>query len=323
MTDIQGGGGPIHGGQPGPLHGASTSLPPGDRPFDGGRPSKERNASLWADAWRELVRNPIFVASSFVVLVVLSMAALPWLWTSRDPEACDINFGKQGFSGEYWFGTTYDGCDMFAGVVYGSRPSIAVAVLSTLGVVLFGGLTGILSGYFGSWIDAIISRLVDIVMGLPFLLGAITLLALWRQRTWYAVVLVLIALGWPIVTRIMRASVLATKNMDYVQAARSLGASDTRIIFRHVLPNAIAPVIVVATIALGGYVSAEATLTFLGVGLRPPTVSWGVLINQGTQWVLSGYAHLLLVPAGFLVATVLAFILMGDAARDALDPKLR
>jgi ABC-type dipeptide/oligopeptide/nickel transport system permease subunit len=182
----------------------------------------------------------------------------------------------------------------------------------------------VFAAFYGRWVDAAISRLTDIFLGLPFLLGAITLLALLRTHSVTSVVLVLIALGWPSVTRIMRASVLATKNMDYVQAARSLGASDTRIILRHVLPNAIAPVIVVATIALGSYVAAEATLTFLGVGLRPPTVSWGVLITQGTQWVFSpGGAHLLLIPAGFLVATVLAFILMGDAARDALDPKLR
>ncbi|MQA26105.1 MAG: ABC transporter permease subunit [Micromonosporaceae bacterium] len=315
MTDIQSAG-PL--GQPGPLHGEATSLPPGDGP------STERNASLWADAWRELIRNPVFVLSSVAVLAVMSMALAPWLWTSLDPQDCEIELGRQGPGGGHFFGMTKDGCDMYASVIYGSRPSIAVAVLATLGVVLVGILTGILAGYYGRWVDAIISRVVDIVMGLPFLLGAITLLALWRKREWYAVVAVLIVLGWPLVTRIMRASVLATKNMDYVQAARSLGASDLRIITRHVLPNAIAPVIVVATIALGSYVAAEATLSFLGVGLRPPTVSWGVLITHGTQWALSpGHAYLLLVPAGLLVVTVLAFILMGDALRDALDPKLR
>jgi oligopeptide transport system permease protein len=111
--------------------------------------------------------------------------------------------------------------------------------------------------------------------------------------------------------------------MDYVQAARALGAGDRRLLFRHILPNASAPAIVVATIALGGYVASEATLSYLGIGLQPPTISWGIMINQGQSWVTSGYPHLLLFPAAFLSATVLAFILLGDALRDALDPKLR
>jgi peptide/nickel transport system permease protein/oligopeptide transport system permease protein len=292
-------------------------------PAPNGAPKKERNASLWADAGRELIRNPVFVISAIVVLLVLSMALLPWLWTSTDPSQCDINLGKDTPNAKNIFGFSIQGCDYYAQVIYGSGPSIAVAVLATLGSTLLGGITGILAGYYGRWVDAVISRFTDMVLGIPFLLGTLTLLSLVPARNVYTVVLALIALGWPTTTRIMRASVIATRNMDYVQAARSLGASDTRLIFRHVLPNAIAPVIVVATIALGAYVGAEATLTFLGVGLRPPTVSWGVMIDQGTDWVLSGVPHLLLVPVGFLIATVLSFILMGDALRDALDPKLR
>lgn len=289
----------------------------------GGAPGKERNASLWADAGRELIRNPVFVISSLVVLTVMSMATMPWLWTSTDPDKCPISRGKDGPTADHIFGFSVQGCDYYAHTIYGSGPSIAVAVLATLGTVLIGSLTGILGGFYGGWVDGIISRFTDMVLGLPFLLGALTLLSLMQTHSVWAVVGALTALGWPITSRIMRASVIATKGMDYVQAARSLGASDARIIFRHVLPNAIAPVIVVATIALGGYVGAEATLTFIGVGLRAPTVSWGVMITDGTDWVLSGFPHLLLAPVTFLVATVLSFILMGDAARDALDPKLR
>lgn len=289
----------------------------------GGAASKERNASLWADAGRELIRNPVFVISSVVVLAVMSMAIVPSLWTSVDPSRCLLKFGKDSPSADHIFGFSEQGCDYYAQTIHGAGPSIAVAVLATAGTVLIGGLTGILAGYYGGWLDAVISRFTDMVLGLPFLLGALTLLSLLPVRNVWTVVLALIALGWPTTNRIMRASVIATKNMDYVQAARSLGASNGRIIFRHVMPNAIAPVIVVATIALGGYVGAEATLTFIGVGLRAPIVSWGVMITQGTNWVLAGYAHLLLIPVAFLVATVLSFILMGDAVRDALDPKLR
>ncbi|MGH3711994.1 MAG: ABC transporter permease [Micromonosporaceae bacterium] len=289
----------------------------------GGAPSKERNASLWADAGRELIRNPVFVISSVVVLAVMSMAAMPWLWTSTDPDKCTLRFGSDAPTGDHIFGQSILGCDYYSHVIYGAGPSIAVAVMATLGTVLIGGLVGILSGYYGGWLDMILSRFTDMVLGLPFLLGAIVLLSLLESRTVWGVVFALIVLGWPTTFRIMRASVIATKGMDYVQAARSLGASDIRIIFRHVLPNAIAPVIVVATIALGGFVGAEGALTFIGVGLRAPTVSWGTMITDGTDWVLSGIPHLLLVPVFFLVATVLSFILMGDAARDALDPKLR
>ncbi|MGH3736666.1 MAG: ABC transporter permease [Micromonosporaceae bacterium] len=299
---------------------ASADTAPG---APGGAPGKERNASLWADAGRELIRNPIFVISSLVILVVMSMATMPWLWTSTDPGVCPITKGKDSPSAAHLFGNSVQGCDYYSHVIYGSGPSIAVAVMATLGTLLLGGLTGILAGYYGRWVDMIISRFTDIVLGLPFLLGALTLLSLMQIRSVWSVVFALVFLGWPLTSRIMRASVIATKGMDYVAAARSLGASDSRIIFRHVLPNAIAPVIVVATIALGGYVGAEATLTFIGVGLRAPTVSWGVMITDGVRWVLSGYPHLLLIPVAFLVATVLSFILIGDAARDALDPKLR
>jgi peptide/nickel transport system permease protein/oligopeptide transport system permease protein len=307
----------------GPTQGVPSAPSAETAPPPGSAPQKERNASLWADAGRELIRNPVFVISTIVVLLVMSMALLPWLWTSTDPTQCDIHLGKDTSTAGHIFGFSIQGCDYYAQAIYGSGPSIAVAVLATLGSTLLGGITGILAGYYGRWVDAVISRFTDMVLGIPFLLGTLTLLSLVPLRNVYTVVLALIALGWPTTTRIMRASVIATRNMDYVQAARSLGASDMRIIFRHVLPNAIAPVIVVATIALGAYVGAEATLTFLGVGLRPPTVSWGVMIDQGTEWVLSGVPHLLLVPVGFLVATVLSFILMGDALRDALDPKLR
>ncbi|MGH3646737.1 MAG: ABC transporter permease [Micromonosporaceae bacterium] len=314
-----------------PYAGASPAAAPSQASADtdtapgapGGAPSKDRNASLWADAGRELIRNPVFVISSLVVLAVMSMATMPWLWTSTDPGKCPISLGKDSPSGEHILGNSVQGCDYYSHVIHGAGPSIAVAVLATLGTVLLGGLSGILAGFYGRWVDMIISRFTDMVLGIPFLLGALTLLSLLQIRSVWTVVFALIMLGWPTTSRIMRASVIATKNMDYVQAARSLGASDSRIIFRHVLPNAIAPVIVVATIALGGYVGAEATLTFIGVGLRAPTVSWGVMITDGTRWVLSGYPHLLLVPVAFLVATVLSFILMGDAARDALDPKLR
>ncbi|NJQ05319.1 ABC transporter permease [Streptomyces lonarensis] len=283
----------------------------------------ERARSLWSDAWRDLRRDPVFIIASLIVLAVISMVLFPSLWTSGDPRDCDLARARQKPSWDAPFGFSNLGCDYYAQAIYGAGPSIQVAVFATIGIAIVGTLFGVLSGFYGGLIDTVISRLVDVVAGLPFLLGAVVLLALMQSRSVWAIVFVLIALAWITLTRVIRGTVMTTKNMDYVAAARSLGASDRRIIFRHILPNAMAPGIVVLTIALGLFVSLEATLTFLGVGLRAPTVSWGVMIVQGQSHVLSGYPHLLLVPCMFLVTTVLGFILMGDALRDALDPKLR
>lgn len=304
-----------------PTH-VTSELSPATGGPDGGGPS-ERHTSLWGDAWRELRRRPLFLLPAFVVVVILSIAAFPGLWTSRKPDDCDVNLSKLKPSGEHIFGMSELGCDYFAQTIYGAQPSIIIAVTATTCVVIIGGLLGTIAGYYGGWFDALISRITDIFFGLPFLLGAVAFLALMGVQNIWAVAGVLIVLGWTSVARIMRASVLSTRGMDYVQAARALGASNTRIIFRHILPNAMAPVVVVATIALGGYVAAEATLSYLGVGLQPPDVSWGIMISDGQSWVLTGYPHLLLFPGVFLVATVLSFILLGDALRDALDPKLR
>jgi peptide/nickel transport system permease protein/oligopeptide transport system permease protein len=283
----------------------------------------ERNASLWADAWRDLRRRPVAIISAIVVLIVSSMAAVPTLWTRTSPRDCDIRLSKAKPSAAHFFGTNELGCDYYSMTIHGARASIIVALFATAFVVLLGGLIGMTAGFYGGWVDSVLSRLTDIFFALPFLLGALVFLSMLRSQSVWTVVLAFAALGWTTLARIVRASVLATRNMDYVQAARSLGATNRRLLFRHILPNAAAPAIVVATIALGGYVAAEATLSYLGIGLQPPTISWGIMIAQGESWVTSGYPHLLLFPAAFLSVTVLAFILLGDALRDALDPKLR
>jgi ABC-type dipeptide/oligopeptide/nickel transport system permease subunit len=294
-------------------------------PAPGREPSGERSASLWADARRELIRNPVFAISCIYVLLVSSMAIVPWVWTGIDPatELCSTDNGSLPmFSPGHPFGTNQRGCDYFSDAVYGARPSLTIAALATTGILLLGIPLGVLAGFFGGWVDAIISRFIDIVFALPFLLGALVMLALLQKYNIWTIALVLIALGWTTLARVMRGSVLATKNLDYVQAAKALGASNTRLMFRHILPNAIAPAFVIASIALGAFVAAEATLTFLGVGLHIPAVSWGLMISTNQQ-TIEIWPHLTLIPMGLLVGTVLSFILIGDALRDALDPKLR
>ncbi|WP_435830048.1 ABC transporter permease [Saccharopolyspora shandongensis] len=292
------------------------------------RNKNEKPRGLWGDAWLDLRRRPLFIAASLIILALLFIAAFPSLFTSADPAFQDLSKVRQTPSAEAWFGYDNLGRDIFARAVYGTRASIAVGLLSTLLTVLIGGAVGIIAGYFGGWVDNLLSRFSEIFLGLPFVLGAIVILTTFNAevvipsstRIIAQVVLTIAVLSWPISMRIMRSAAISAKQQDYVKAARALGASAPRIIMRHMLPNCLAPVLVYSTIALGGFIGAEATLSFLGIGLRDPVVSWGVMIAESRNYIQAA-PHLLFFPAGFLVVTVLAFVMLGDAVRDALDPK--
>jgi ABC-type dipeptide/oligopeptide/nickel transport system permease subunit len=280
-------------------------------------------ASLWDDAWRDLRRRWVFWGSVAILAVVAVMAALPRLFTSRDVnQGCDPNAAKLGPSGEHWFGTDLAGCDYYAHVVHGARPTLLIGVAVTVFALAIALVFGLLAGYYGGLLDALIARITDVFFGLPFVLGATVILVAFPSHGVWAMTLVLVLLGWTTMIRIMRGQVIAVRDADYVQASRLLGASDARIMARHILPNAIAPVIVVATLNVGNVIVGEATLDFLGVGLQYPEVSWGLQLNQAKDAFID-HPHLLVFPAVFLSATVLSFLMLGDAARDALDPKLR
>ncbi|TVL93952.1 ABC transporter permease [Streptomyces sp. SAJ15] len=297
-------------------------------PGPGDKERHEKARSLWDDAWRELRRSPLFWISAALLVLFVLMAAVPSLFTGADPRHADLRNHYLGspqwshFFQDDWFGYNGQGQSVYARTIHGARASVIVGTCVTLAVTVFGGLFGMFAGYFGGWVDALLSRLTDVFFGIPLLLGGMVLLQAFTRRTVWTVVLALAAFGWMQIARVMRGAVITQKQADFVTAARALGAGTSRILLRHILPNAIGPVIVVATIALGGYVSAEATLSYLGIGLQPPTVSWGVDISDA-QNTLRDAPHVLLVPATFLSLTVLAFILLGDAVRDALDPKLR
>jgi oligopeptide transport system permease protein len=195
-------------------------------------------------------------------------------------------------------------------------------VLVALASMIIGVAVGSAAGYFGGWIDSLMSRVTDIFFAIPFLLGAIVILISLQSRNVFTVSFAIAVLSWPVLTRLMRSSVLSVRNQDYVMAAKALGAGTPRILGRHVMPNAIAPVITFTTVTIGSAISLEATLTFLGVGLEPPAISWGLQISNAQNYVLST-PHLLLFPGLFLSLTVLGFLLLGDALAEALDPKLR
>jgi len=314
---------------------AAAEVPEFERRFSGavgGPDDVGKPRSLWTDAWDDLKHSKIFWIGLVLVTLVVVMALVPALFMifspNKDPRFCDLAFSRQPPSSSAWFGYDTQGCDVYARTIYGARPSIMVGVLTTIFAVSVGGAMGIVGGYYGGWRDSVTSRVTEIFFAIPLLLGGVLVLtsfpsgATTEIASVMKVVLALGILAWTSITRIMRSSVIQVKNADFVQAAKALGAPGGRVIRSHILPNSLAPVIVVAVISLGGYIAAEATLSFLGIGLQPPAISWGIAISDAARYVRVA-PHMLFFPAVFLSITVLAFIMLGDAVRDALDPKLR
>ena len=280
-------------------------------------------SSQWGEAWRYLRRRPLFWIAAVMILVAILLAIAPGLFTSTDPRLCELSKSLAPAEPGHPFGFNRQGCDIYARVIYGARASVAVGVLTTILVVVLGSLIGAIAGFFGGWIDSVLSRITDIFFAIPLVLAAIVVMQMFKEhRTIVTVVLVLGLFGWVSIARITRGAVVSIKNEEFVQSARSIGASSWRILFSHILPNAAAPIISYATVALGTYIVAEATLSFLGIGLPSTFVSWGGDISDA-QASLRVAPAVLFYPAGALGLTVLSFIMMGDVVRDALDPKAR
>jgi oligopeptide transport system permease protein len=293
--------------------------------------TNERQNSLWSDAWRQLRRSVLFWFGMVLCVFFLAMAIAPhWFARGADPRECDLANSKATPSADHWFGYDQQGCDYLANVVYGARNSLIIGVFAVLVVLLLGVAVGAIAGYYGGLTDSLFSRVADIFYAIPTILGAIVLLRsgpqtglpIVSERGPGAVALALALFGWMTAMRLVRSQVIAVKSSDYVSAARAMGASSRRILVRHILPNAVAPVLVYATITIGVIIAAEATLTYLGVGLQRPAISWGLQIEAGQNLIRTA-PHLVLFPSLILTLTVMAFILMGDALRDALDPRQR
>lgn len=288
--------------------------------------AEETAGTLWGDAWGSLRRTPTFLLALFLIGFMAFIAVFPspvaGLFGHGDPRFCDLAHSGGSPSAGHPFGYDLQGCDLYANVIYGARPSISIGLLTTALSFTAASFLGLISGYRGGLADGLVSRLMDVFFGFPFILGAIIILTAFPHRSVYTMALVLALFSWPTGTRLMRSSVLSVRNADYVVAARALGARPARIMLRHVFPNAVAPLLVLSTLLVGGIVAAEASLTFLGVGLQLPAISWGLQLSV-SQGYLEQYPHMLFFPALFLSLTVLAFILLGDALRDAFDPRLR
>jgi oligopeptide transport system permease protein len=280
------------------------------------------SGGLFADAWKQLRKRPIFIVACLIILVLIVVSLFPTWFTSQNPRFVDLALSLQGPSSAHPLGVTKSGTDVYARLIYGARASVSVGLLTTVIVVVIGGVVGALSGFFGGWLDAVLSRVADIFFAVPLILGAIVLLQTLKSRNVLTVALTLALFAWPQVARIMRGAVLQVRSAEYVTAAKSLGLSRMATLVRHVIPNAIGPVIVIATISLGTFIAAEATLSYLSLGLPPSIVSWGGDISNA-RVSLRTDPWILLWPSIGLSVTVLSFLMLGDALRDALDPKGR
>ena len=271
---------------------------------------------------RRLLSTPRIAIPAGVVLLVVLVAAVPRLFASADPRACGLADSGVGPVGGHPFGFDIQCYDLYSNVGYGTRSSVTIGFTVTAGCVLIALVLGCLAAYYRGAVDAVVSRTMDIFFGFPALVGQVVILSTLHQRNVVVVSAVLILFAWPAMTRLMRSAALATVDLDFVKAARGLGAGPVRVIVRHVLPNSFAPILAVASLGIGGMITAESALTFLGVGLRAPSISWGVQLNQA-QDSFRDHPHLLLFPSLFLSVTVLAFVMLGDALRDAFDPRSR
>lgn len=284
-----------------------------------GKPS-----NLWRDAWADVRKRPMFWISAALILLVVVVALFPNLFTQVPPNSdCHLANSNAGPTEGHPLGFTKQGCDIYSRIIHGTSTSLSVGLIVTFLVAFFGIIFGAYSGFYGGWVDSVLSRVGDIFFSIPYILAAVVIMSVFSQ---YANVWVIsLAIGifaWPSTARVLRAEVLRVKNADFVVAATALGVSRFRILLRHVLPNSIAPVIVITTISLASAIVAEATLSFLGVGLPPSTMSWGNDISAA-QNDLRNAPQTLILPSIALSVTVLSFIMLGEVVRDALDPKAR
>jgi len=279
----------------------------------------EEGASLWRDAWYRLRRNRLALISLFIFAAITLFCVVGPFFSPWDSEQQDLLRGAQGPSAAHWFGTDTLGRDLMVRTMEGGRISLLVGLVATLVALLIGIVYGATAGYIGGRTDAVMMRFVDILYALPFTIFVILLMVAFGRSLW----LMFVAIGcveWLTMARIVRSGVMALRRQEFIEAAVSLGYSHPRIIVRHLIPNVLGPVIVVATLTVPAVMLLEAFLSFLGLGVQPPNASWGVLINEGQQ-NMEIFPWLLMFPAFFFALTLFALNFLGDGIRDALDPK--
>ncbi|CAM5418812.1 ABC transporter permease [Streptomyces abikoensis] len=275
----------------------------------------------WGEIRHRFMANKLAVVGLVLVALLFIVAAAAPLIATHDPYAQNLGNTLADPSGEHWFGTDALGRDQFSRIIYGSRIAVVVGLASIFLACVIGCILGALSGYFGKAVDSAIMRVADIFFAFPLLIGAIVIILV-MGRGVLPVIVSLAVFSWATVARLLRSSILSVREMDYVTAAKALGASTSRIILRHIMPNSIAAVMSYVSFSVGTAVVAEASLSFLGIGVSPEVPEWGNMISSARDF-LGVKDFLWVYPSSAIVLTVLGFVFVGDGLRDALDPKLR
>jgi ABC-type dipeptide/oligopeptide/nickel transport system permease subunit len=279
-----------------------------------------RRASLWGDALRRLIRNRLAMFGLAVILFFSFLAAFAPVIAPHDYAEQFWDHIAEYPSAEFPLGTDLNGRDMLSRMIYGARVSMTVGLVAQFIVVLIGVPIGAIAGYYGGKIDTAIMRFVDIMYAFPTLLFVILIMTMLGKGL-FNIFIAIGLVGWVTLSRLVRAQVLSLREKEFVKAARTMGASSGRIIIRHLLPNALTPIIVAVTFGIPQAIFTEAALSFIGVGINPPTPSWGQMVGEYQQYIRS-YWHMSLFPALAIGLLMLAFTFFGDGLRDALDPRM-
>jgi oligopeptide transport system permease protein len=301
-----------------------------------------KTRGLWADAWRRLRRNTAAMTGLGLILGLTVVAVFAPVLAPYPPDAADFAAITQPPSRDHLLGTDSLGQDVLSRLIYGTRVSLTVGFVAQIVIILIGVPIGLVSAYYGGWVDLIVQRIVDVLYAFPSLLFVIVVMTYLKAALAEAdgpigrvvgglndasggllgVVLALVAVFWLTVSRLVRGEVLALKQREFVEAARGLGAGDGQVMRRHILPNTLAPIVIAVTFGIPAAIMVEAGLSFLGLGVEPPTASWGLMISEGVRNIRS-YPHLLLSSGVLLSLTLLAFNFLGDGLRDAIDPWMK
>lgn len=270
--------------------------------------------------WAQLRKDVAFWVGGGIIVLFVLIAAMPWLFAgifgNGDPKACALADSRAAPTEGHPFGFTVQGCDLWTHVLYGASNSIAIGLIAAGLAAILGAVTGLVSGYFGRVTDSVLSRIAEIVFAFPMVLGAIVILSAVSTRGVVIVSLTLAVLSWVPMMRVVRSATIAAKSRSYVRAAQAMGRPAPAIIFQHILPNVLGPILVIFTTSIGIIIGAEATLTYLGIGLQLPAISWGLQLGSAQSY-FSSAPHLLLFPTLLLGLSVAGFILLGDAIRRA------
>lgn len=288
----------------------------------------EVGRGLYKEAWARFRRNKLAMLGLIMVTTVILAAIVANVVAPYDPIAFSVWSTRDAVrfsppSSAHWMGTDLLGRDIFSRVLYGARISLQIGIFATIVTLMIGVPLGAIAGYRGGWVDDLISWLVNVIFAFPFMLFVLAVVAVFKNPSLTIIYIAIGVVNWVQICRVTRGQFISLRSREFVEAARSLGLPPRRIIFRHILPNAVAPIIVQATLGMGGIIMVEAGLAYLGFGAQPPTPSWGLMISEGQQYLGQGYWWWSVFPGLAIMYTILSFNFVGDGLRDALDVRLK